>query len=295
MKYSHRKAQMEANRLKNLANPNFEKKQVKYDREKKKREEKRDLRMQAIINGVELDMSYMRGMSNRQKKKEEVRIREAKKIREERLAAMGLGTKAGSNGSSPASSDDEAGDEAGGVKLNGNTREMKGAGAPADQQDTEPNGAESQFHEQVNPGKKRKSPTNTLPEDEKKGNKKQKKAKAENVKEEPKAISKKDHVGKKSGSGKMAKILDVSPNVSAESSNGEDEAMSVDRGSVEEINEDDDEIVGADKAVCHSVAVPNTSVSSHIDSRPMHLASTIATVAIAVTMRIMSLPQRPIP
>ena len=229
MKYSHRKAEIEANRLKNLANPNFEKKQVKYDREKKKREAKRDLRIQAIINGVELDMSYMKSMSNRQKRKEEARIREAKRIREERLAAMGLSARSASRESSPPSSGDEAGDTAGGVKLDGDAQTTENVQIRSEQQGGELNGSDLQIDERISSAKKRKSPTNTQQEHEKKGSKKQKKAMTSN-----------GNFGEKSSPGKVAKT----PEVPAESSKDKDEVLSTN-----DTSEDGDEIERANPVV----------------------------------------------
>ena len=173
MKYSHRKEQMERNRLKNLANPNFEKKQVKYDREKKKREEKRNLRMQAIINGVEIDMSYLRGMSNRQRKKEEARIREAKKQREEQLATMGLGTTSGSRESSPPSSDEDARN----VKLNGDTLAGEDSNRSINREATVSGDLDLQADGIISSSKKRKNPVDARPEEEGKQKKAQKKSK----------------------------------------------------------------------------------------------------------------------
>ncbi|KAI9713058.1 MAG: rRNA-processing protein and EBNA1-binding protein ebp2 [Bogoriella megaspora] len=179
MKYKHRQEEMERNRLKNLANPNHEKKQVKYDRERKKREEKRNLRMQAIINGMEIDMSYLTHMSNRQRKKEEERIAEAKRIREERLQAIANGST--SRGSSPPSSDDE--DEQGGIKLEGEADRVKdGAGKePSKQSSDKENSKDSEKHrtgkaKSENKNKKRKSDGAPELEENEKSTKQQKRS-----------------------------------------------------------------------------------------------------------------------
>ncbi|KAL9096970.1 MAG: hypothetical protein Q9165_000934 [Trypethelium subeluteriae] len=220
MKYSHRKAQMEANRLKNLANPNFEKKQVKYDREKKKRDEKRNLRMQAIINGMEIDMSYMKGMSNRQRKKEEARIREAKSIREERLAAMGLGKENASRESSPPSSEDGAPSENGGVKLNGDKTGPEDITSTTDQQVGKTNEPDSEPRNQTKLGNKRKNAATVQPEDEKKGIKKQKKAAAKDSSEESTKVQIKSRIGKEQKSERVVKLAQVP---AASSDEAEDE------------------------------------------------------------------------
>ena len=234
MKYSHRKAQMEANRLKNLANPNFEKRQVKYDREKKKREDKRNLRMQAIINGVELDMAYMNGMSNRQKKKEEGRIREAKKQRQERLVAMGLAPAPGSRESSPPTSEDEHVD--GGVKVNGEVEKTADAKASAAGQPIDNREADSRSDQKAVTRNKRKTTASPRPVEEKKGAKKQK-SKMEIEKGTPKLISTDGGFEKKSKSRKVdKKALSL-----AEPSEGEDSALTEDEDTVLQIQEGDDD------------------------------------------------------
>ncbi|KAI9686161.1 MAG: rRNA-processing protein and EBNA1-binding protein ebp2 [Bathelium mastoideum] len=242
MKYSHRKAQMEANRLKNLANPNFQKRQVKYDREKKKREEKRNLRMQAIINGVEIDMSYMKSMSNRQRKKEEQRIREAKQKRQERLAEMGLAPAVGSKESSPASSDDEGVNGVDGAQINGNAQSAEGDESNTNEKTDAGNQNKNQSDEQAKSGQKRKTPANLPKEDEKKGAKKQKNAKTDKTATNSEETLTKDDVRKQAKSNKVAEAVkatkDIDTALSVEES-GEDEDYT--DGKVDDATEETEE------------------------------------------------------